>query len=650
MKKILIILMVVVGFITAIIAQSSSTGVVTGIIKSENGKPLASVSISLYQDTNLIMSLNSDSKGRFTLPGLSKGGYQIVLKLDGYSELKHSFEYTPGQKLELKLTMKQISGDTPISPKKDKTLVNAGAVTMECLSDNVVRDRAGSSATAGSLIISEGMRGMGGNYSQALPYTPGNTDEYSSLTRNIFHSPVTEPLSTFSIDVDTAFYSQMRAMLNSGRLPAPNSVRIEELVNYFDYDYPEPEPGDDFAVYTELGANPWNQERQLLHIGINARKVKSKTAPPMNLVFLIDVSGSMNQANKLPLVKESMKLLVQEMRPQDKISMVVYAGRAGIVLEPTSGNQKSTIIAALDRLNAGGSTAGGQGIELAYSVARENYLPEGNNRVILCTDGDFNVGVSSTADLENMIENYRKQGVFLTILGFGMGNYKDDRMEALSNKGNGNYAYIDEIREARKVLVHQLPGTLFAIAKDVKFQIEFNPAHVKAYRLVGYENRMLRAEDFKDDTKDAGELGAGHTVTAIYEIIPAGSKEKIAEVDELKYQSPKTNVQSSELATVKIRYKKPDQDKSIPLDVAVGKTPRSLDKCSITYRWASAVAGFGLLVSAQENVGELSWKMVKSLAQGSMNEEDDELRTEFIGLIDKAAKLAHNNGTGGYNW
>ncbi|HQQ67759.1 MAG TPA: VWA domain-containing protein [Candidatus Cloacimonadota bacterium] len=472
------------------------------------------------------------------------------------------------------------------------------------------------------------------------PHAPWNTEEYSSLTRNIFHSPLTEPLSTFSIDVDTAFYSQLRSMINDKRLPSPNSVRIEELINYFDYDYPEPARGKDFTVFTELGKNPWNEERQLLHIGIKGRKIDMSDAPPSNLVFLIDVSGSMRDQNKLPLVKESMKLLARQMRPQDRIAIAVYAGSAGLVLPSSDGNQSRDIIAALDRLQAGGSTAGGAGIQLAYTTAESNFIKNGNNRVILCTDGDFNVGVSSTADLTRMIEEYRKKGIFLSILGFGMGNYKDNRMEELSNKGNGNYAYIDGIREAKKVLVDQMAGTLYTIAKDVKLQIEFNPAYVKAYRLIGYENRMLNTEDFIDDTKDAGELGAGHTVTAIYEIIPRGSDEKIAEVDDLKYQRTTISGKGfSELATVKLRYKKPDKDISTPLDVPVHSNPLTPDKCSENFNWAAAVAGFGMLLSDGAELGDLDWRIVQNLARKSVGKDSEGWRTEFIQMIRAAAEL-----------
>ncbi|HQU56984.1 MAG TPA: VWA domain-containing protein, partial [Chitinophagaceae bacterium] len=394
-----------------------------------------------------------------------------------------------------------------------------------------------------------------------------NREGYDKITENPFKKVNDYPLSTFSIDVDAASYSNVRRFLNQGQLPPAGAVRIEEMINYFKYDYKQPKNGQPFSIHTEMANAPWNPNNKLVLIGLQGKKIPTDNLPASNLVFLIDVSGSMRSSNKLPLVKASLKMLVEQLREQDKISLVVYAGAAGLVLPPTSGAEKTKIKDAIDKLRAGGSTAGGAGIKLAYKTAEENFMKNGNNRVILCTDGDFNVGESSDDAMERLIEDERKSGVFLTVLGYGMGNYQDAKMQKLADKGNGNHAYIDGISEAKKVLVNEFGGTLFTIAKDVKLQIEFNPAKVQGYRLIGYENRMLAKEDFNDDKKDAGELGSGHTVTAIYEVIPVGvESDFLKDVDPLKYQKEKTKLSptahNGEILTVKFRYKEPDGEVS----------------------------------------------------------------------------------------
>ncbi|MDD3534636.1 MAG: VWA domain-containing protein [Candidatus Cloacimonetes bacterium] len=496
--------------------------------------------------------------------------------------------------------------------------------------------------SSGSLQGGAGAMGInGGGSFGGLPQN-FNTDEFSALTPNIFHSPFTEPYSTFSIDVDTASYSTIRKFLNENRLPPANAIRSEEVINYFTYDYPKPRGDHPFSVYTEMGICPWNSKRNLVHIGLLGRSIDVKTAPPSNLVFLLDTSGSMRSPNRLPLVIDAMKLLVQNMREQDRVAIVTYAGSAGLALASTSGANKSEIYSVLDALRAEGSTAGGEGIRLAYRIALENMLPEGNNRVILCTDGDFNVGVSSTSQLEELISEYRDKNVFLTVLGFGMGNYKDNRLETLSNKGNGNYAYIDNIKEAKKVLVNEMGGTLYTIAKDVKIQVEFNPAHVKAYRLVGYENRLLRPEDFKDDTKDAGDMGAGHSVTALYEIIPADSKEEIPGVDSLKYQDTIINEEarkSPELMNVKIRYKQPQSDKSIALETPVNKKVLKLEDTSNNFMWSVAAASFAMMLQKSEYRGNLNWSMLEEWARSYMGADPEGYRIDMLDLIKKAKKL-----------
>jgi Ca-activated chloride channel homolog len=478
-------------------------------------------------------------------------------------------------------------------------------------------------------------------------YQPHNTEEYDGLEENIFHQALKNPLSTFSIDVDAASYSTMRRFIQMGQMPPANAVRIEEMINYFHYTYKQPKGEHPFSIHTEMGAAPWNPSHKLVHIGLQGKDIPKENLPSSNLVFLIDVSGSMYPANRLPLLKTAFKMLVEELRPQDQVAIVVYAGAAGLVLPPTSGENKATIIRALDKLEAGGSTAGGAGLRLAYKVAAEQFKVDGNNRVILATDGDFNVGESSNAAMERLIEQYRDSGVYLTVLGFGMGNYKDAKMETLSNKGNGNYAYIDNIQEARKVLVTEFGGTLFTIAKDVKLQVEFNPAKVQAYRLIGYENRVMRHEDFNNDKKDAGDMGAGHSVTALYEIIPVGVKSSFLPIDDLKYQEKPTlrpATASDEWLTVKIRYKQPDGMKSKLLEVPLRWDDRNDVAQSENFRWSAAVAGFGMLLRQSEFKGNFTYDKVLRLAEGARGEDAEGYRVEFIRLVKSAKTLDKYSG------
>ena len=463
-----------------------------------------------------------------------------------------------------------------------------------------------------------------------------NTESYAELIENPFESPKTAPLSTFSIDVDNAAYTNIRRFLNNGQPVPKDAVRVEEMVNFFKYQYPQPVDEHPFSINTEYSQSPWNAKHKLLRIGLQGKNIPTYNLPASNLVFLIDVSGSMSDENKLPLLKESMKVLVKELRAKDKVSIVVYAGAAGVVLEPTSGEDKETIIEAFDNLNAGGSTAGGEGIELAYQLAKQNFIKDGNNRVILATDGDFNVGKSSDADMEDLIEEKRKSGIFLTVLGYGMGNYKDSKMEILADKGNGNYAYIDNIQEANRFLGREFKGSLFAIAKDVKIQIEFNPKHVQAYRLIGYENRKLKAEDFKNDAVDAGELGSGHTVTALYEIIPVGVDSDFMPSD-LKYTKVKTdneNQYNEELATIKFRYKKPDREKSIEMIKIIADQAISLEQSSKDFKFSSAVAWFGLKLRDSKYISEKSTDAIKRLAQSGLSYDEDGYKVEFIRLVE----------------
>ena len=469
-----------------------------------------------------------------------------------------------------------------------------------------------------------------------------NTEEYATIHDNIFHNPSRTPLSTFSIDVDAASYSNIRRFLNNGQEPPKDAVRIEEMVNYFNYDYLSPGANEPFSVNTEVSEAPWNSEHRLVHIGIQGKKIATENLPASNLVFLLDVSGSMNAPNKLPLLKSAFGLLVEQLREQDKVSIVVYAGAAGVVLEPTSGDNKEKILNALNKLQAGGSTAGGQGIQLAYKIARENFVRGGNNRIVLATDGDFNIGVSSNAAMERLVEKERESDVFLTVLGFGMGNYKDSKMEILADKGNGNYAYIDNILEAKKVLVSEFGGTMFTIAKDVKIQVEFNPELVQAYRLIGYENRKLNDEDFNDDKKDAGELGSGHTVTAMYEIVPVGAA-GAGSIDPLKYQQNKQTSKKkhgNELMTVKLRYKQPTGTKSMLISAVINDSDTPLMQSSDNFRWAAAVAEFGMLLRDSEFKGQSSYLQVVSLAQSAKGDDANGYRNEFLRMVQSGGLIA----------
>ena len=464
-----------------------------------------------------------------------------------------------------------------------------------------------------------------------------SNESYSEISENRFIDAKTSPLSTFSIDVDTASYSNVRRMIMAqGKLPPKDSVRIEEMVNYFSYDYKKPEKKDGkFGFDFEMG-DSWNKGNKILRVGIQGENLAENKKPKSNLVFLIDVSGSMEYGNKLPLLKESFKKLVNNLDSEDRVSIVVYAGRAGVVLEPTSGKDKEKILKALDSLIAGGSTAGGEGIKKAYDLATENLIKGGNNRVILATDGDFNVGVTSGAELEDLITSYKKKNIYLTILGFGMGNYKDSTMERLSNKGNGNYFYIDNLKEADKVFNQGLMGTLYTIAKDVKIQIEFNPATVKEYRLIGYENRKLNNEDFKNDKKDAGDVGSGHQVTVLYELIPVGGTSE-TDVDKLKYQDTKVKG-SKDIATFKLRYKEPAGDKSKELKEVLGQEIYKKNNTK-NFNFALSVAEFGMLLRDSEYKGALTYSDVLKLAKSNTGVDKYGYQEEFIKMIEKTIEL-----------
>jgi Ca-activated chloride channel family protein len=491
----------------------------------------------------------------------------------------------------------------------------------------------------GAVSISGKAAGMASQHYMMNHHAPQdfNTESYSAISENGFKTSLSNPLSTFSIDVDAASYSNMRRFIQNGQLPPKDAVRIEELINYFQYPYAAPKGKHPIHIQTEITTAPWNKKHQLVKIGLKAKPIESDNLPAANLVFLIDVSGSMQGSDRLGLLKTAFKLLTDQLREQDKVSIVVYAGAAGVVLPSTSGDDKTKIKAALEQLEAGGSTAGGAGIKKAYQIARSQFIKGGNNRVILATDGDFNVGASSDTEMQRLIEENRNYGVFLTVLGFGMGNLKDSKMEALADKGNGNYAYIDNMNEAKKVLVNEFGSTLFTIAKDVKLQVEFNPLKVKAYRLIGYENRLLNKEDFADDTKDAGDMGAGHSVTALYEVIPVGVQSAfVKKDDDLKYQQAGSIKNSAELLTVNVRYKNPGNEESILLSHPFIADHTHLEKASADLKFAAAIATFGMYLRNSEYLQDFNFADLLTLAKAGKGDDKEGYRAEFIQLIENA--------------
>jgi Ca-activated chloride channel family protein len=517
----------------------------------------------------------------------------------------------------------------------DLTLASA-ALEMDALivtASRASKEALMSPSVAGALMFRQD---LGGRFNPNF-----NTESYGLIEENVFHLAATNPLSTFSIDVDRASYANVRRFIHDGVRPPIDAVRIEELINYFPYGDPAPDGDGPLAIYTEVAPAPWQPLHRLVRVALKGRSVDMTEAPASNLVFLLDVSGSMNSSDKLPLLKTAFGMLVDQLRPQDRVAIVVYAGAAGLVLPSTPGSEKGAILDALQSLEAGGSTAGGAGIRLAYEVAAKHHIAGGNNRVILATDGDFNVGVSGDAEMVRLIEEKREQGTFLTVLGFGTGNLKDSKMEQIADHGNGNFSYIDSALEAKKVLVNEMGGTLLTIAKDVKLQVEFNPNRVLAYRLIGYENRLLAAEDFADDTKDAGELGAGHSVTALYEVIPIGVKSpvEVRGLDSLRYQASNTRppaTDSRELLFVKLRYKEPDEDVSKLMDLPVTDHAGS---ASEDFRFASAVAGWGMLLRDSEYCADFDLGDVIQLARNAVGADKEGYRSEFVRLVETAQSM-----------
>jgi len=604
---------------------------ITGKVTDEFGTALPGALIKIKERN---AGVTTDSLGRFSI-NVKKSDKTLVFSFVGYA----LSEIEIGAKTIILVTMK------PDTKALEEVVVTGYGTQMKrdmTGAISVMQPQQQPGKAAGIRI--RGTNATPQNYpalSMAYDTDHSNSEEYKSEKEIGFKATDKDPQTTFSIDVDRAAYTNVRRfIMQNGQLPPKDAVRIEEMINYFDYNYAQPKGKDPINIETEISDSPWNKGLKILHIGLQAKTIPTDNLPASNLVFLIDVSGSMNDQNKLPLVKTAFKLLVDQLREQDHVSIVVYAGAAGLVLPPTSGKEKNKIKDALENLSAGGSTAGGAGIELAYKTAMDNFVKGGNNRVILATDGDFNVGVSSSEGLEKLVETKRKSGIFLSVLGFGMGNYKDSKMETLSDKGNGNYAYIDNLLEAEKVFVKEFGGTLFTVAKDVKLQLEFNPKYVKAYRLIGYENRALANEDFKNDAKDAGEMGSGHTVTAIYEIIPAGVESAFLP-DKLKYQQFTNTIagtNSNEVCTVKIRYKQPDSDKSVQMEEVVKDTHTTIEKTSENFRFSVAVAEFGLLLRNSDFKGSANFEQVIDLGKSSIGKDSEGYRAEFLKLV-KTAKL-----------
>ena len=618
----------------------------------DEGIPFASIVV--YRDTANLFGTTTDIYGNFSIKPDQGGLYNVKATCVGFQPIMMKniliavdsvavvdIVMTIGTQLnqivirEYKVPL--IEKEQIIqAPTRDVNSISSQAAGVYQVNESEPMNIRGSRSDANAYYV-DGIK-VRGSASQIPERKVSDNEEYSLITENQFNNVKRRPLSTFSIDVDAASYSNIRRILTAGMLPPKDAVRIEEMINYFNYEYAQPKDQEPISITTEIGNCSWNPEHKLVKIGLKGRSIEAEKLPPNNLVFLIDVSGSMMDENKLPLIKRSFRLLVQQLRPEDKVSIVVYAGSSGLVLSPTSGKEKELIMQKIDVLQAGGSTAGGEGIQLAYDVAKENFMKDGNNRVILATDGDFNVGVSSDAELVSLIEKKRDMGIFLTVLGFGTGNYKDSKMEGLADKGNGNFAYVDNILEAQKVFVKEMGATLNTIAKDVKLQIEFNPVHVKAYRLVGYENRLLADEDFNDDKKDAGELGSGKTVTALYEIIPAKSKESIDNIDTLKYQKTvsQDQIALNEMMTIKFRYKDPKGSESKLIVHPLLAQDETEQKSSEDFRFASSVAEFGMILRDSKFKGKANFKNILTAARESKGIDTDGYRAEFIKLVETA--------------
>lgn len=594
-----------------LLAAQSQMGSIEGTVTDVSGGVIPGAAITMVNESRgAKVEVISNEQGAYRVLGLFPGIYEATVRAPGFQTTVFAAEILPGRRT------------------KQDIVLQIGAITETV----TVTSNVPMLQTSVSMMASGPGRG-----------SAANTEEYAYISENKFTQARKQPLSTFSIDVDSASYSNVRRFLHNGELPPADAVRIEEFINYFDYGYPEPGAGEPFSITTEVAACPWKPGNRLLQIGLKSKPIAASELPPGNLVFLLDVSGSMDAGNKLPLLKRSFALLVEQLRPQDCVAIVVYAGAAGVVLPPTWGSQKETIRRALGSLHAAGSTAGAEGIQLAYQIAREAYLPNGINRVILATDGDFNVGISSESELVRLIESKRDEGISLSVLGFGDGNLKDSKMEKLADHGNGNFAYIDSLLEARKAMVEQIGATLLTVAKDVKIQVEFNPAQVESYRLAGYENRLLDDQDFDDDKKDAGDMGAGHTVTAIYEIVPADKVRNKAASDGLRYQETSIRALAKaigEVAHVKLRYKDPSNSSSKLIERSVPMAETPAEQASEQFRFAAGVTEFAMLLRDSPHKGESSFDSAAALARGLAGSDADGRRAEFVYLVKTARGLA----------
>jgi Ca-activated chloride channel family protein len=619
-------------------ASTSAAEAVSGTVTDANGAALPGALVTLSAAGGWLQSTTTDAGGRFGFSDVPTGRATLTITRPGFIAVTRPMTIDAGQPIVIQIAMTQGSLDKPDTVANQVMLPEAPSWAASARVENPsAAPVAGSSKVVADASPPHPFR---------TQREPWNTEAYDRIDDNTFRRAFDHPLSTFSADVDTASYSNVRRFLNAGSLPPADAVRTEELINYFKFEYPTPSGRDPFSVTTEIAACPWKPQHKLALIGLQTKRIETADSmPARNLVFLLDVSGSMVPPDKLPLVRTAMRMLVDTLTERDRVAIVVYAGASGIVLPTTRGNEKEKIHAAIAGLEAGGSTNGAAGLQLAYQIAAANFVPKGINRVILATDGDFNVGVTSQGELVRMMEEKRKLGIFLTILGVGTENLKDSTMEKLADKGNGNYAYLDSLHEARRVLVAEAGATLVAVAKDVKIQVEFNPAAVNAYRLIGYENRLLQKEDFNDDRKDAGEIGAGHSVTALYEIVPAGVEIDLPRVDRLKYQRPAggaTAASGAELLTVKLRFKDPQGDESRLMTVPVANRT---GETSARMGFASAVAEFGMLLRASEHRGGATWRSAADLARRYRGADPEGYRTEFIKLVELAAALAEQRST-----
>jgi Ca-activated chloride channel family protein len=629
------------------------TGSITGtVVSGSAARPIANAQVTATPGNR---TARTDGDGKFALTGLPAGQIALTVKHANFAPASVRVTVEAGKtavvSVQLTATVNAAKPDTkpadkpsppaPVAPVRERKVAAESRMELHAIGGS----SGGYGAAQGASVGFARMAAPSPRLAVMQPLAAEkefNREGYDPIDESSFHTVKDQPLSTLSIDVDTASYSNVRRLIAAGTKPPKDAVRIEELINYFPYAYPGPSGDEPFAVHAEVSNAPWNPGHRLVSVGIQGRRIDMANVPPARLVFLIDVSGSMNSPDKLPLLQQSLTMLTRSLRSVDQVAIVVYAGAAGLVLPPTPGSNQTAILNAIHNLQAGGATAGGAGIQLAYDTAQRQFAKGAANRVILCTDGDFNVGVSSDGELVDLIEQKRKTGVFLTVVAFGTGNYQDAKMQKLADKGNGHHAYVDTLIEARKVFVQQLGGTLLTIAKDVKIQVEFNPAQVKGYRLIGYENRLLAARDFNDDQKDAGELGAGHAVTALYEIVPQGSPEPLKGADRLKYQQAQLTeaAAAGDLMTVKLRWKKPDGDKSTLLERPVHDAGGTYANASQEFRFAAAVAAWGLVLRDSPFKGSATFARVGEWARAAVGPDTDGHRQEFVSLVARSAELA----------